>query len=183
MDPRRQRTIDALLRAGEEIFAVQNVEETTVDEIAAHAAVVERALGVDRNYMDRAYTADRTPVEQLYAAADEYLAFYVAYPEYFRMLAFPTGPGQYAAGQDLAARMAHAVDQQNQRMTEALRSGMAAGVLREIDPEAATTVLWASWNGIISLGWRADSLRRTESELRALLHTATDIVANGLLAR
>jgi TetR/AcrR family transcriptional regulator len=202
MDPRRQRTIDALLRAAEEVFAAQGVEVTTVEEIAAragvavgsiynhfgsksglHAAVVERALGVDRNYMDRAYTADRTPLEQLYAAANEYLAFYLAYPEYFRMLAFPSGPGQYAAGHELSARLAREVDQQNQRMVEALRAGIAAGRVREVDAEAVATVLWASWNGIISLGWRPDSLRRTDSELRALLRTATDIVANGLIAR
>jgi TetR/AcrR family transcriptional regulator len=202
MDPRKQRTIDALLRAGKEIFATQSVEETTVEDIAAHAgvavssiynhfgsksglhaAVVECALGIDRNHMDRAYTANRTPIEQLYAAADEYLAFYLTYPEYFRMLTFPTAPGQYAAGQDLSDRLARSVEQQNQRMVEALRAGMAAGTVREIDPEAAATVLWASWNGVISLGWRPDSLRRDESELRGLLHTATDIVAKGLLPR
>lgn len=201
MDPRKQRTVDALLKAGQEIFATQDVEATTVDQIATHAgvavssiynhfgskaglhaAVVECALGVDRNYMDRAYTAGRSPVDQLYAAAEEYLAFYLAYPEYFRMLAFPTAPGQYAAGQDLAGRLAHSVEQQNQRMVEALRSGMAAGTVRKIDPEATATVLWASWNGVISLGWRPDSLRRSESELRGLLRTATDIIANGLLA-
>ncbi|WP_280436142.1 hypothetical protein [Nocardia carnea] len=42
-------------------------------------------------------------------------------------------------------------------------------------------MLWASWNGIISLGWRPDELRRTTSELRELLRTATDVIALGLL--
>ncbi|BCK55325.1 TetR/AcrR family transcriptional regulator [Nocardia wallacei] len=202
MDPRKQRTIESLVRAGEEIFAEQGVEETTVEEIAGragvavgsiynhfgskaglHAAVVERALGVDRNYMDRAYTTDRTPIEQLYAAAEEYLEFYLAYPEYFRMLAFPGAPGQYAAGQDLADRLASAVAQQNRRMVEALRAGIAAAVIRPVDPDAVATVLWACWNGVISLGWRPDSLGRDESELRSLLRTATDLVARGLLPR
>ncbi|PXY27475.1 TetR/AcrR family transcriptional regulator [Prauserella muralis] len=202
MDPRKRRTIDALLHAAEETFAARGVDETTVDEIASragvavgsiynhfgskaglHAAVVERALGADRDHMDRAYTADRSPVEQLYAAAEEYLGFYLAYPEYFRMLAFPSAPGQYAAGQELAERLARSVDEQNRRLVDALRRGIAAGALREVDPEQVATILWASWNGVISLGWRPDSLRRTESELRDLLHTATDVVARGLLAR
>ncbi|MFF5991211.1 TetR/AcrR family transcriptional regulator [Prauserella flavalba] len=202
MDPRKQRTIEALLHAAEQIFAARGVDDTTVEEIATKAgvavgsiynhfgskagllaAVVERALGADRDHMDRAYTADRTPVEQLYAAAEEYLAFYLDHPEYFRMLAFPSAPGQYAAGQDLAARLARSVEAQNQRMVDALRAGIAAGVLRDVDAAQVATVLWASWNGVISLGWRQDGLRRTETELRILLRTATDVVANGLLAR
>ncbi|KAA9155261.1 TetR/AcrR family transcriptional regulator [Amycolatopsis acidicola] len=202
MDPRKQRTIDALLHAAEEIFASRGVDEVTVEEIAGragvavgsiynhfgskaglHAAVVENALGADRDHMDRAYTADRTPAVQLYAAAEEYLEFYLKYPEYFRMLAFPNSPGQYAAGQDLAERLARSVDQQNGRLVRALRAGIASGELRKVDPEQVATVLWASWNGVISLGWRQDSLRRTESELRALLRTATGVVADGLLAR
>jgi hypothetical protein len=42
--------------------------------------------------------------------------------------------------------------------------------------------LWAAWNGVISLGWRPDALRRDEDQLRRLLTAATEIAANGLLA-
>ncbi|MEV3961478.1 TetR/AcrR family transcriptional regulator [Nocardia sp. NPDC050193] len=200
MDPRKQRTVDALLRAAEEVFAAQEAELVTVEEIAAragvavgsiynhfgsksglHAAVVERALAVDRTYMDRAYTPERDPVEQLYSAAEEYFEFYLAHPEYFRMLAFPATPGRYAAGKDMAQRLAESVNEQNRRLVEALRGAMAAGTLREVDPEAVATVLWASWNGIISLGWRPDDLHCSAPELRELLHTATDVIALGLL--
>ena len=112
MDPRRQRTVDALLRAAEELFAEQPVQRVGVEAIAEragvavssiynhfgsksglHAAVVQRALDVDREYMDAAYTWQRTGVEQLYAAAEEYLRFYLEHPDYFRMLAFPSQPG------------------------------------------------------------------------------------------
>jgi TetR/AcrR family transcriptional regulator len=138
---------------------------------------------LDRHYMDQAYTPDRGPLEQLYAAAEEYLRFYLEHPDYFRMLAFPVEPGQYAAGHELSARLVRAVHEQNSRMVEALRRGVAAGQLRDIDPEEVATILWAAWNGLISLGWRPDSLRRAEPELRQLLRTATDVVATGLLAR
>lgn len=200
MDPRKRRTLGALLDAAEEIFRERPVDAVTVDEIAEragvavgsiynhfgskgglHAAVVERALDVDRQYMDRAYTADRGPIEQLFTAAEEYLGFYLAYPDYFRMLAFPSSPSQYAAGREIAERLARSVNEQNGRMVAALRDGIEAGVVRDVDPEHVATVLWSAWNGVISLAWRPDSLRRTEPELRSLLATATDLVANGLL--
>ena len=202
MDPRAERTVDALLHAAEQLFSSRAFSEVTLEEIASaagvavgsiynqfgskaglHAAVVERALETDREFMDLAYTDDRSPVEQLYAAAEEYLAFYVANPEYFRMLAFPAEPGRYAAGRDLAERLAASVDEQNARMVEALRRGIEAGRIRPVVPEDVATVLWAAWNGVISLGWRPDSLRRSNDELRRLLRVATETVAEGLFVR
>ncbi len=202
MDPRARRTTDALLAAAEELFAEHTVDDVTVEQIASragvaiasvynhfgskaglHAALVQRALDADRRHMDRAYTTDRTPVEQLFAAAEEYLAFYVANPEYFRMLAFPGGPGSYPAGRDLAERLAASVAEQNGRMVEALRNGMADGTIRRVDAEDAATVLWAAWNGVISLAWRQDRLQRHHDELARLLRIATDAFAHGLLIR
>lgn len=200
MDPRAKRTTDALLGAAEALFAEHRIDDVTVEQIASragvavasvynhfgskaglHAALVQRALDADRRHMDRAYTADRTPVEQLFAAAEEYLAFYVANPEYFRMLAFPGGPGSYPAGRELANRLAASVAEQNGRMVEALRTGVADGTIRAVDPEDTATVLWAAWNGIISLAWREDPLRRDSDELSRLLRVATEAFARGLL--
>ena len=200
MDPRAERTIEALLQAAEELFRKRPMAEVTVEEIAAtagvavgsvynhfgskaglHAALIERALDTDRHYMDLAYVPGHSPVDQLYAASEEYLAFYLANPEYFRMLAFPADPGSYPAGRDLAERLAESVNEQNARMVEAIRLGVEAGVIREVDPEDMATVLWAAWNGIISLGWRPDTLQRADDELRRLLRIATDAVAHGLL--
>ncbi len=202
MDPRRRRTIDALLRAAQELLVEHSIENLTVEDIARHAgvavgsiynhfgskaglhaAVVQQALDVDRRFMDLAYTPDRDPLAQLYAAAEEYLRFYLENPDYFRMLAFPTDPGQYPAGRELADRLAQSVDEQNARMVDAIRRAVDDGALRPVDPEAVATVLWSAWNGIISLGWRPDRLRRSEAELRELLQTATDVIANGLLLR
>jgi AcrR family transcriptional regulator len=202
MDPRRQRTVDALLHAAQELFTEHPVDGVTVERIAAragvavgsiynhfgskaglHAAVVEAALESDRRFMDQAYTPDRGPMEQLYAAAEEYLEFYLQAPEYFRMLAFPGDPGGYQAGRDLAERLTDSVNEQNGRMVAALRRGMESGLVRPVDPDEVATVLWSAWNGIISLAWRPDGLRRSEDELRALLRTAIDVITNGLLPR
>lgn len=200
MDPRKQRTTDALLRAAEEIFSDRRMDEVTVEEIAEragvsyatiynnfgskaglHAAVVERALDVNWQFTKRAFSPDKTPVEQMYAAAEEYLQFYLQYPEYFRMLAFPGDPGRYPAGQALSQRLAREIDEQNDRIVHAIQRGIDAGVARPVDPAKVATVLWATWNGIISLGWRPDELRCSDTELRNLLETATDVIANGLL--
>lgn len=202
MDPRKRRTVDALLRAAEELFRAHPADDVTVDDIAAragvavgslynhfgskaglHAAVIEKALQADRDYMDRAYLRAGSPLEQLYAAADAYLDFYLAHPDYFRMLAFPSAPGHYPAGHDLAERLARSVHEQNQRLVDALRRAVDAGELSCVDPDDVATVLWAAWNGIISLHWRPDDLRRDEAQLRRLLATATDVIAHGLLPR
>ncbi|WIV55973.1 TetR/AcrR family transcriptional regulator [Amycolatopsis nalaikhensis] len=201
MDPRKQRTIDALLKAAESVFARQPVDEVTVEEIAEragvavgsiynnfgskaglHAAVVSRALDVDREYMDRAYTPDRSPIEQLQAAGEQYLRFFLEQPEFFRMLAFPAPLGTYPAAAETAAQLARRVDEQNARMADAIERGIAEGVIRPLDARKAATVLWASWNGVISLAWRPDELREDEAGLSDLLALAADVVSRGLRA-
>lgn len=199
LDPRKQRTIEALLTAAEKVFAERPFEEVTVEEIgeragvavgsiynnfgskaALHAAVVDRALDVDREYMDRAYTPERSPIEQLEAAAEQYLRFYIDQPEFFRMLAFPAPLGNYPAAADTAERLARRVDEQNARMVDTIERGIAQGSIRRIDARKAATILWASWNGVISLAWRPDELREDERRLADLLSLAADMVGWGL---
>lgn len=201
LDPRKQRTIEALLRAAEEVFAERPFAEVTVEEIgeragvavgsiynnfgskaALHAAVIDRALDVDREYMDRAYTSERSPIEQLEAAAEQYMRFYLDHPEFFRMLAFPDRLGSYPAAQQTAERLARRVDEQNARMVDAIERGIAEGSLRPVDARKAATFLWASFNGVISLAWRPDALREDERGLAELLGLAVDMIGSGLRA-
>jgi len=189
----------ALLSAAQQMFAERSVEDVTVEEIGRHAgvavgsiynnfgskeglyaAVVARALDVDRDYMDRAYTPNRNPVEQLLAASEQYLRFALDHPQFFRMLAFPAKPGPYPAAEETAAVLARRVDEQNARMVDAIERGVADGSIRRLDPQATATILWASWNGIISLAWRHDDLRRSPRELADLIQRAADLVSYGL---
>jgi TetR/AcrR family transcriptional regulator len=81
--------MNALLAAAGEVFADRPLEGVTVEELARSAGVavtsiynhfgskeglfaelVDRALDVDREYMDIAYTPDRTPAEQIRAAGE-----------------------------------------------------------------------------------------------------------------
>ena len=202
LDPRKQRTMDALLASAQEMFSSHPVDEVTVEEISQHAgvavgsiynnfgskeglyaAVVARALDVDRDYMDRAYTPDRDPIEQLLAASEQYLLFALDHPEFFRMLAFPAKPSHYPAAADTTALLAKRVDEQNARMVDAIERGIAEGSIRPLDPCKTATILWASWNGIISLAWRHDDLQQEPEALADLIERAADLVSFGLRLR
>jgi TetR/AcrR family transcriptional regulator len=191
--------MEALVVAAQQMFAERPVDEVTVEEIGQHAgvavgsiynnfgskeglyaAVVARALDVDRDYMDRAYTPDRSPIEQLLAASEQYLRFALDHPQFFRMLAFPAKPGPYPAAAETAALLSRRVDEQNARMVDAIERGIAEGSIRELDPRRTATILWAAWNGIISLAWRHDDLRQSPGALADLIERAADLVSFGL---
>ena len=194
--------MDALLAAAQAMFSDRPVDEVTVEEIGhlagvavgsiynnfgskegLYAAVVARALDVDRDYMDRAYTPDRDPIEQLLAASEQYLRFALDHPQFFRMLAFPAKPGPYAAAAETAALLSRRVDEQNARMVDAIERGIAEGSIRQLDPQKTATILWASWNGVISLAWRHDDLRQDPDALAELVQSAADLVSFGLRLR
>ncbi|MGK3203127.1 hypothetical protein [Amycolatopsis sp. MEPSY49] len=69
-------------------------------------------------------------------------------------------PGQYAAGKELAERLVRSVADQNGRLVDALRRGVAAGKLRTVDPEDVATVLWASWR---TGSWPADGASEVDA--------------------
>ncbi len=199
LDPRRQRTIDALVAAAEELFAGAPLEDVTVEQIGEragvavssiynnfgskaglYAAVVDRALDVDREYMDRAYASGRSPVDQLLAAAEQYLRFALDHPSFFRLLAFPPPLAQGAGAAETAARLAQRVDEQNARMVDAIERGIVDGSIKRLDARRTATVLWASWNGIISLAWRPDDLRQEGAALEQLVALAAELMSFGL---
>lgn len=201
LDPRRRRTIDALLAAAEQAFASRPFDDVTVEEVGEragvavgsiynnfgskaglYAAVVDRALDVDREYMDRAYTPGRSPIEQLEAAAEQFLRFYIDHPQYFRMLAFPGPAGNYPAAEETSARLARRVDEQNARMIDALERGIAAGSIRPLDTRRTATFLWSSMCGVISLAWRPDELRLDTQQLTETLSLGAGILGLGLRA-
>jgi hypothetical protein len=99
------------------------------------------------------------------------------------MLAFPTKPSPYPAAAETTALLAVRVDEQNARMVDAIERGIADGSIRQLNPQATATILWASWNGIISLAWRHDDLRQSPEQLAELIERAADLVSYGLRLR
>ena len=197
-----RRAVAAIVDAAESIALDRDLSSVTVDDIAEAAdvspgsvrdhfgtmegvalAVAERAFEATTVYMDAAYSSSADPVEQLRAAARWYVNFHEDHPASFRLLAFPYGPrrrdGPAAA---IADRVAAKVRERNERLAAALRLGIDAGVIRDVDPLRAAVFLWSAWNGVVSLRWRPDPLRIDRNELDQLVDLAVDVVSHGLLA-
>ena len=87
------------------------------------------------------------------------------------------------AAADTAALLSRRIDEQNARMVDAIERGISDGSVRPLDPRTTATILWASWNGIISLAWRHDDLRQDPDALAELVKAAADLVSYGLRLR
>ncbi|MGO4613161.1 TetR/AcrR family transcriptional regulator [Nocardia sp. 2YAB30] len=207
-ETRRQRKRAALrhsvLNAAEDELATHGVAQFSVERVASRAdvavqtvynhfggrdglllATAERAMALDREYMDNAYGTLGSAPDRLEAAAAAYAQFAAEHPEQFQLLAFPPGrpySGEAAGGpgQDVLARIASAVAEQNARLVAALRDGAAAGDIRCVDAERTAKVTWAMFNGLLALGWRSDPLRADADEMKRLLVVALDLLRHGL---
>src|SRR5437762_13299778 len=96
------------------------------------------------------------------------------------MLAFPGRAGAVRGGQG-AGRAPGPVGRRAERPSGRRpppRPG--GGKLRAVDPDEVATMLWASWNGVISLGCARTACAALRRNC-ALLRIATDVVAHGLL--
>src|SRR5439155_25099791 len=105
---RKARTVQAILEAAERKFLDHGFHNTTVEQISEAAdvsvgsiyvhfgskeglylALLERALDIEERYMREAFKPTLSLGQQLFAAGDAYLRFYLDHPAYFRILAFP----------------------------------------------------------------------------------------------
>lgn len=199
-DRETRRTVAAIVDAAESLALDLDLSGVSVEEIAHAAAVpvdavrnhfgsieglglalAERAFEANVVYMDAAYTSSDDPVEQLRAAARWYVTFHEDHPASFRLLAFPHGPTVHEGpAAVIADRIADKIAAQNSRLAEALRQGIDAGLLRPLDPDRTAMFLWSAWNGLISLRWRPDHLRRNRDELDELVDLAVEVVARGV---
>jgi TetR/AcrR family transcriptional regulator len=64
-----------------------------------------------------------------------------------------------------------------ERVAETLRRGMEEGEIREVDPRAAATFLWGSWNGVIALNLRGVL---DEKGLRTSIAVGREMLLDGL---
>jgi AcrR family transcriptional regulator len=189
----------AILEAAQQAFAERGYDGASVEEIADAAdvaigsvynhfgskegllwAAAERALHTDERYMAAAYMPGLTPRQQIAATAQWFFRFYRDHPELFRLLAFPHQP-QSGPAAVIAERVAARVADQNERLVDAIRQGIAAGQLRDVPPDEAAAFLWAAWRGVLALGWRPDALHREPDELASLFAVGVDVLTHGLL--
>ena len=158
--------------------AVQTIYNRVGGRSALLLAVAEMAMLENREYMDAAYATPGTIEERLLLTATAYTRFALESPHEFRLLVEP--PDHPEA----LSRIAELIKEQNNKLAATIRDGIAEGVLGvDADPEVLATAPWAMWNGILSLGWRADPLRADRERLQQLLDAAAGTMLLGLRAR
>ncbi len=186
----RETIVDAAERLLEEggpdavtLPAVSNLADVALQTIynrvggrnAVLLAVAERAYAANRVYVDSAYREPGTPSDRVRAAALAYARFAIERPHQFRLLLDPPDLPEALEG------IADLADEQNGKLAAALRDGIADGTIRsDIDPALTSTLLWAMFNGVLALSWRADRHRLDPLEVFAQLD---DIINDGLRPR
>ncbi|MET3821642.1 AcrR family transcriptional regulator [Burkholderia sp. PvR073] len=158
--------------------AVQTLYNRVGGRSALLIAVAERALEENREYMDAAYASDGDVEKKLRCVADAYARFAKERPHQFRILVEP--PNEPEA----LARIAALIKQQNAKLAALISRGIDEGwVHADVEPEHASTALWAMMNGVISLMWRPDSLRLDVDHIDDLLRTAISLLTGGIKRR
>jgi AcrR family transcriptional regulator len=158
--------------------AVQTIYNRVGSRSALLLAVAEMAMLENREYMDAAYAEPGTIEERLRLTASAYIRFAVERPHEFRLLVEPPDDPE------ASSRIAELIKEQNSKLAATIRDGVADGTLgTDVDPEVLSTALWAMWNGILSLGWRADSLQAGPERMKLLLDAAIQMVTDGLWRR
>lgn len=198
---RKARTAEALLGAAVRLFVEHGYVATTVEQLASEAdvavgslyghfggkdglylAVVNRALELDKRYMDEAYDPELPPDQQLLAVSDAYLRFYREQPGFFRVFVFPprdSPSADIAAG--VAKQIVSRIEAETGRLAATIGRVIAAGVARPVEPRLAAIFLHSAWNGVISAHLRPDRLSISDDELAAVLRQGRELVLNGLL--
>ena len=201
-DRRKAATAAAIMKAAERHFLDKGFHGTKIEDVATNAevatgsiyvhfgskeglylALIERALRVEEGYLAAAFDPAKTPGEQLIAAGDAYLRFYVEHPGYFRMLAFPYFDTRPKAKADpVAARVAQLAEAQVTRLARAIGDAVEAGQIRRVDPWRAAKFMWGAWVGVISLNLRPNRLRIKDDELASVLEEGRAMITFGLSA-
>jgi TetR/AcrR family transcriptional regulator len=202
VDRRKAATGAAILKAAERHFLARGYYATKIEDIATDAdvatgsiyvhfgskeglylALLERALEVEEQYLARAFDPALPPTDQLTAAGEAYLQFYLEHPGYFRILAFPTFVSSWKSKPSPAAvRLARLAEAQIERLASVIEQAVGDGLVREVDPHRAAKFLWGAWVGVISLNTRPDRLRIRDEELESVLEEGRTMIAWGLAA-
>ena len=149
-DRRKLRTAAAILNAAERLFLERGYQATTVEQLAeqadvalgslyghfggkegVYAALIDRALELDRRYCDEGWASGSNAVERLVGLSEGYLRFARDNPGHFRVFRFPPAGGPSdgpaaASAQRVAERVASEVDRMAGALSEARIDGHRA---------------------------------------------------------
>ncbi|MCK9249528.1 MAG: TetR family transcriptional regulator [Solirubrobacteraceae bacterium] len=199
---RAARTRAAILDAAERAFRTGGYRGTRMEDVADDAdvavgsiyshfgskdglyhALAERSVELFADYMARAYTDDRTPLERVLAAGDAYLRFHLEHPGAFRFLAFDgVEAGTTIEDADVRARITDRLDELIDEFAARIQAAIDAGEARPIDAGELSRFLWGAWNGVVALTMRPDRMALDDAALEACILTGRRIVLEGLVA-
>lgn len=197
---RRARTRATILDAAEVVFGREGYEGARIEEIAELAdmsvgsiyshfdgkrglylQLVDRALGLFTEYMERSDDPTLTPLQRVLAGGDAYLRFHLDHPGAFSFLAYRSPGAQRLSGDDeTEARIRDRVGLLLARFAGQIDSAIAAGEAREVDSLRLTHYLWGAWNGVIALRQQPDGLRISDEEIAQTLELARWLLREGL---
>jgi TetR/AcrR family transcriptional regulator len=199
---RKARTGTAILDAGERLFLSRGYGGTTVEQLAeaadvavgslyghfggkpgVYAALIDRALELDKRYCDAGWASGVNAAGRLMGIGEGYLRFAREHPGHFRVFRFPP-PDTPTDGAVAAAaeRVAERVRSEVERMADAVREAIDEGVMRPVDPGSAAVFLWAAWDGVIAAHVLPENMSLAEHEFDAVLALGREVLALGLLA-
>lgn len=184
------------------VFAREGYEGARIEEIAERADVsvgsiyshfdgkrglylqlVDRALGLFTEYMERSADPSLTPLQRVLAGGDAYLRFHLDHPGAFHFLAYRSPGAQQLSGDDeTEARIRDRVGLLLRRFAEQIDNAIAAGEARPVDSLRLTHYLWGAWNGVIALRQQPDGLRISDEEITRTLELARWLLREGLAA-
>ena len=198
---RKARTAGAILDAAEELFLSRGFAATTIGDLSGaadvaigsiyahfgdkdgvYAALIDRALELDRRYSEAGLEHGDSPLEHFVGLAEGYLRFAREYPAYFRLFRFPPHDRPGAGGKDgPEAKVAARIREETARMAGLLEEAMDEGVVRRKDPLATARFLWAAWDGVIASHLGPANMDISDEEFEGMLNRARETIVLGIV--
>jgi TetR/AcrR family transcriptional regulator len=199
---RKARTAAAILDAAEQLFLGRGFAATTIEDLSrtadvavgsiyahfgdkegVYAALIDRALELDRSYSESGFEQGSSPLERLVGLAEGYLRFAREHPGYFRLFRFPPHdrPGAGGGGGP-EARVAERIGEETKRMAGLLGEAIAERVVREVEPLATARFLWAAWDGVIASHLGPANMTLSDEEFDQVLNRARETIVLGIVA-
>jgi TetR/AcrR family transcriptional regulator len=198
---RKARTAGSILDAAEQLFLDRGFAATTIGDLSGaadvaigsiyahfgdkdgvYAALIDRALDLDRRYSDAGLEQGNSPLERLVGLGEGYLRFAREHPAHFRLFRFPPHDRPGAGSKDgPEAKVAARIGEETARMAGLLEEAMAEGVVRKTDPLATARFLWAAWDGVIASHLGPANMDLSDEEFEQVLNRFRETIIVGIV--
>jgi TetR/AcrR family transcriptional regulator len=196
---RAQSTADSILAAATQLFAANEPQRVTVEQIARAADVAVGSMYVhygskERLYLEVVngalelcvgYTRRRpwssSPSARMRSVGEAFVEFALAHPNEFRIVSERVTTRTGGMGDvELEERIADLVQRDVLQLVADAQAAMDAGEIRVMALQQVVSYFWVMWSGLIALTTRTDAFRITPEQVRPMLADAADLLERGL---